>query len=138
MQIKVDMSQTRPKTCTKCGRKKDLFRHHMGNDAQLGFFNDSIKKRYYEYLDCVFLCNRCHMVIHAIYIPIVQAWSDWRPKGVLDLRLHLIKLCQMWLDGKIDNPPVTREFRSTWQRNFQQWRKENRRRRRTKDRSATS
>lgn len=126
MRLKVDLSQTRPQCCTKCGKRKSLFRHHMGNDGQLGSSNKWIAENYCKYLDCVPLCNRCHMIIHFIYVPLVQVWVDFSSNGVLRLRKHLIVICKMWLDGKIKNPAVSKEFKVTWQRNFQEWRENQR------------
>lgn len=121
MRISINVSEVRPRTCSKCGKAKSLFRHHMGNDRQLGNYNDKIYKNYFKYLDCTFICNKCHMVIHFIYIPICQEWTDWSPAGAMKLRAKLIGICQLWLAGKVPNPEVTRIFKDKWQQSFLDW-----------------
>lgn len=124
--LRLDLSEVRPTRCVKCNRKGHaLFRHHKGNDAFLARFNRQIGLDYDKYLDCVYLCNRDHMVIHFIYEPICQAWENYSPKGAWRLRAKLIDLCDLWLAGKIANPVIPKEYRVLWQRSFQAWQRSN-------------
>lgn len=139
MRLKIDLSEAKPTICTKCKKKKQLFRHHKGNDGFLRLYNRQLYLDYFKYIDCVPLCNRCHMVIHFIYQPVVQNWGNFGSKGVLKLRLKLIDLCDLWLDGKIPNPEVTRIFKNQWQKSFKDWRRKHpySQRKVAKDKSAT-
>jgi hypothetical protein len=128
MKITINTTEAKPTVCEKCKRRGHaIFRHHMGNDAALGRFNKRINKEYPLYLDCVWLCNRCHMYIHFIYEPICQTWSNYGSKGVWRLRLKLIDICKLWLAGSIPNPTtIPRVWRESWNRSFAEWQRSGR------------
>lgn len=111
--------------CAKCGQKKQLVRHHMGNDRFLGFWNKRLKKEYYEYNDAVKVCDDCHMHIHWLYNIEMGKWHQkkWTPRGVLSLRTRLIEMCRLWLAGGYDPVKVDVSFKLRWEKSVRKYRK---------------
>lgn len=132
MKIKIDLTEVRPKTCAKCGRPKSLFRHHMGNDKWLANFNKRIYRDYYKYYDIVYICNKCHMKIHFIYMSTCYEWSDFSEAGAWKLRAKLIGICKMWLAGQVPEPKIPRIFKDQWQTSFLAWQRSRGRKKATK------
>ena len=109
-------------------RKKStiILRHHMGNDRFLSNYNQTIWKQYYEYKDCIRLCDDCHMEIHWLYeIHITQPalLTVISPEVANKLRGRYIAYCNEWLSNKIKRPRIDRDFRKMWRRRIAEWQK---------------
>lgn len=97
----------------------------MGNDRFLGIFDSKISKQYYEYNNCVYLCDDCHLEIHWLYIRDVVRTKLWtgdlqfRPQQA---RLYFIAYCERWLAGKVKRPrSIDPDYRKMWRRNIAEW-----------------
>ena len=110
--------------CAKCGQKKPLVRHHLGNDRFLGIWNKRIWKQYYEYNDCVKICDECHMKVHWVYKSQVDAifFHKLTPRGASGLRRRFIKLGKLWLAGAYDPVKVDPVFKLKWDKGVRKYR----------------
>ena len=107
--------------CHKCRKTGvPISRHHKGNDAFLSIYNWRIRRDYDKFLDCVPICDDCHMEIHWLYKPFEESHTDWSVKGTFALRTLLIDVCDQWLSGSLtpekQGRPITQEFRDRWHR----------------------
>src|SRR5205807_873891 len=97
--------------CKKCSKHVEVHPHHKGHEwlfAQL--LPDIYTKRYLEYnkSDCVWLCNKCHLRIHKLYMPRLEPlWPLLaRQNGRISVqqaeqfRQKLIRCCNTWLIRK--------------------------------------
>lgn len=108
--------------CRKCKQKKELVRHHKGNDLFVGNYNKRIKKEYFQYKDCISICNECHMMIHWIYWGHQQKWEDRTARGAVVFRRKCIHICNLWLLGVYSSVPEP-WFILKWNERYDRYRK---------------
>lgn len=109
--------------CRKCGRNVETFRHHKGNDGLLKLYNKRIARQYYDYLDCVRLCQDCHCEIHYLYDKLIlRYWLDKTPRGANTIRKRCIKLADRWLAGDVEAPEIPEEFKQGFSESLEEWR----------------
>lgn len=107
--------------CKKCESKKDVHRHHKGNEY---FFAVKWPGRYAErYVrfrrkDTVDLCSNCHEHIHVLYLPITyELLEEFEKKGKMtrfrcDYYIsRFTDECSTWLRGRKSDKNTKREGR---------------------------